>query len=385
MMFGLFIILLDFCLIMWYRFHIRMPNPPFSCMRNLPKGASLMSVTIKDIAAGAGVSVSTVSRVLNQKGYVSEDARSRVLDVIARYHFRPNNSARNLRSNSSRCIGLFVKGITNPFFSKMIRVIEEKTTMRGYSLLIQNVDDRENAMAVAIAEAQSRTLCGVLLMGGSFGYTQEQFNRLGIPCVLITIRAGDEIPRELYSSVSVDDEKAGYRATQYLLSLGHLRIGFVYGCSSDRITPNRLRFLGYRRALEECGVPFDPLLVADSGDASLYSGYPTGFNAARSLYARCPDMTAVFAFADVLALGVMKGIFSLGLRVPEDISVVGFDGIEAGEYYHPSLDTILQPASEMALSGTEFLFNMIQGGPAQHLVYDTVLARRGSCRALSRG
>lgn len=344
-----------------------------------------MSVTIKDIAASAGVGVSTVSRVLNKKGYVSEEAKARVLEAIKRCHYQPNSSARSLRGNAPRQIGLFVKGITNPFFSKMIRIIEEKTKMRGYSLLVQNVDDRENAMLLAIAETKNRSLCGVLLMGGSFGYTEEQFRQLGVPCVLITISAGGDIPREAYSSVSVDDERAGYRATEYLLSLGHRRIGFVYEPASDRMTPNRLRYLGYRRALEAHGVPFDPLLVADGADASLYSGYPTGFNAARALCARCPDMTAVFAFADVLALGVMKGVFSLGLRVPEDISVVGFDGIEAGEYYHPSLDTILQPANEMALSGAEFLFNMIQGGPAQHLVYDTVLARRGSCRALNRG
>lgn len=337
-------------------------------------------MTIKDIAQKAGVGISTVSRVINNTGYVSDEVRQKVMQVVRDCNYIPNSSARNLKSGDSRNIAILAKGITNPFFNKMIRVIEEKAALRGYPLIIQNVDDHRNELDLAISEAKGRNLCGVILMGGTFGYSADRFRQLGIPCVLVTVSASDDIPRDLYASVKIDDEKEGYRATEYLISLGHRRIGFIYDPPSDHLTPNRLRFMGYRRALQEHGIDFDPALVADNTDAPFYSGYLTGFNAMKQLQLRCPEMTAVFAFADVLALGAMKAAFSMGLRIPEDLSVVGFDGIDAGEFYHPSLDTIYQPATEMALSSIEFLFDMLQGGPAQHIIYDAVLMKRGSCR-----
>ena len=341
-----------------------------------------MRVTIKDIARESGVGISTVSRVINNTGYVSNEVRRRVMKVMKDYNYVPNSSARNLKANSSKNIAILVKGITNPFFHTMIRVIEEKTSLRGYSLIIQNVDDHVDELDLAIQEAGSRNLCGVILIGGTFGYSAQRFRQLGIPCVLLTVSADSSIPLDLYSSVKVDDEKEGFRATEYLISLGHKKIGFIYDPTSDSLTPNRLRFMGYQRALEEHGITFNPSLVADNTNAPFYSGYLTGFNAMKQLYSRNPDMTAVFAFADVLALGAAKAVFSMGLKVPDDISIVGFDGIDAGEFYNPALDTICQPASQMALSGIEFLFEMLQGGPSRHIVYDAVLTKRGSCRSI---
>ena len=342
----------------------------------------VMRATIKDIAKESGVRISTVSRVINNTGYVSSEVRQRVMKVMKDYNYVPNTSARNLKANSSKNIAILVKGITNPFFHTMIRIIEEKTSLRGYSLIIQNVDDHVNELDLAIQEAGSRNLCGVILIGGTFGYSAQRFRQLGIPCVLLTVSADSSIPQDLYSSVKIDDEKEGYRATEYLISLGHKNIGFIYDPPTDCLTPNRLRFMGYQRALKEHGIPFKASLVANNTNAPFYSGYLTGFNAMKHLYAKNPDMTAVFAFADVLALGAAKASFSLGLKVPDDISIVGFDGIDAGEFYNPSLDTICQPASQMALSGIEFLFEMLQGGPARHIVYDAVLTKRGSCRSI---
>lgn len=341
-----------------------------------------MGVTIKDIAKKAGVGISTVSRVINNTGYVSEEVRQKVLKVVRDCNYIPNTSARNLKSSESKNIAILVKGITNPFFNKMIRIIEEKAALRGYPLFIQNVDDHVNELDLAISEARGRNLCGVILMGGTFGYTADRFEQLGIPCVLVTVSASEDIPLSLYSSVKINDEKEGYRATEYLISLGHRNIGFIYDPSTDRLTPNRLRYMGYRRALLEHGIEFNPALVAANTDAPFYSGYLTGFNAMKQIYTRCPEVTAVFAFADVLALGAMKAAYSMGLKIPGDISVIGFDGIDAGEFYQPSLDTIYQPASEMALSSIEFLFDMLQGGEAQHIVYDAVLMKRGSCRPI---
>ncbi|MEG6612024.1 LacI family DNA-binding transcriptional regulator [Pseudoclostridium thermosuccinogenes] len=341
-----------------------------------------MGITIKDIAQAAGVGISTVSRVINNSGPVSEKTRKKVMSAISEHNFIPNNSARNLKISQSKNIALMVKGITNPFFNKMIRIIEREVALRGYPLLIQNVDYSVNEMDVAIQEAQDRNLCGVIMMGGSFTYTEERFRQLNIPCVLLTVKADKSVDPSLYSSVCIDDEKEGYRATEYLISLGHKRIGFIHHSPSDIPTPSSLRYKGYLRALEEHGIAFDPSLVA-SNPAADASGFDVGFQLMKQLHARNRDMTAVFAHADILAIGAAKAAFVLGLDVPNDISIVGFDGIEMAEYYHPSIDTIHQPAQQMALSCIETLFDMIQGGKSQHMTYNCVLLKRGSCKNIN--
>jgi len=341
-----------------------------------------VGVTIKDIARLSGVGISTVSRVINNKGSVSEATRKKVMDVVNAYNYIPNNSARNLKIAQSKNIALLVKGITNPFFNKMIRVIEQAVALRGYPLMIQNVNPNEHELDIAIQEAKDRNLCGVIIMGGFYNYPEEKFRQLSIPCVLVTVSASEDVDPNLYSSVRIDDEQEGYRATNYLISLGHRRIGFLYRTPSEiGTTPNALRYNGYLRALKENDIPFDPNLVA-TNFAVEESGYKVGFQLMKQLYAKNRDMTAVFAFADVLAIGAAKAAFSMGLSIPDDISIVGFDGIEMAEYYHPSLDTIYQPATEMALSSIEILFDMMQGGKSQHIVYDSVLLKRGSSRKI---
>ncbi|MFV0518753.1 MAG: LacI family DNA-binding transcriptional regulator [Lachnospirales bacterium] len=337
-----------------------------------------MDITIKDIASIAGVSVSTVSRVINNTGYFSESSRQKVMKVVRDYNFTPNTSARNLKVAETKNIALLIKGITNPFFNKMLKVIEEQIAIRGYSLSILNVDDNINEIDLAIREVRDKNLCGVVFMGGSFGCVEERFHQLKVPSVLITVSAAEDISKDLYASVKIDDFRGGFMATEYLISLGHREIGFVFG-QLDVNTPNGQRFLGYKEALKKYGIEYDPELVADSVNINLNSGYLAGFNSMKQILNRKPNVTGVVAFADILALGAMKAIFSAGAKVPEDISVVGFDGIEAGEFYQPSLDTIYQPANEMAFSGIELLFDMLQGGKTKHLVYDSTLLKRGSC------
>lgn len=343
-----------------------------------------MRVNIKDIAKLSGVGISTVSRVINNTGYVSEATRKKVMDVVEQYQYIPNSSARNLKITQSKNIALLVKGITNPFFNKMIRVIEQRVALQGYPLYIQNVDSTSDELEIAIREAQDRNLCGVVIMGGSYDYSEENLRRLGVPCVLVTVSAGGDVDKSLYSSVTIDDEKEGYRVTNYLISQGHRKIGFIYYTPADENTPNVRRYKGYLRALEENNIPFDPSLVATMAVVTEESGYKLGFQVMKQLYSRNHDMTAVFAYADILAIGAAKAITSMGLRIPEDISIVGFDGIEAAEYYQPSLDTVYQPATEMALSSVELLLDMIQRGETQHVVYDCMLLKRGSCKNISR-
>lgn len=340
----------------------------------------MMGVNIRDIARLSGVGISTVSRVINNSGSVSEATRKKVMDVVNSYNYIPNNNARNLKAAQSKNIALLVKGITNPFFNKLIRVIEQGVALRGYPLMIQNVDSMADELDIAIQEKIDRNLCGVIIMGGSNTYTEEKIRQLSIPCVLLTVSADENVDLSLYSSVRIDDEKEGYLATSYLISQGHRRIGFLYNTPLPEKTPNTLRYNGYLRALEEHNIPFDPSLVATS--LTIEDGYKAGFQLMKQLYTRNRDITAVFAFADILAIGAAKAVFSMGLSVPDDISIVGFDGIEMAEYYNPSIDTMYQPATEIALSGVDILFDMLNGGKSQHIVYDCMLLKRGSSKRI---
>ena len=340
-----------------------------------------MDITIKEIAKLAGVSITTVSRVINNSGPVSPKTREKVMSVVAEYNYIPNNSARNLKSTKSNSVALLVKSIANPFFQKMINVIEQKVALRGYQLFIQNVNDMQSELDMAIQEAQDKNLQGVIIMGGSFNYSANELKRLKIPCVFLTVSAGKEVPLDSYSSIRIDDEAEACKAVEYLVSMGHKRIGFIYNAPLDKMTPNSLRHKGYLQALEKHKIPFDPALVAT--DYSVASGYDFGFKMMNQLLMKNKDMTAVFAFADTVAIGAAKAVLSRGLRIPEDISILGFDGIEEAEYFHPSLDTISQPAEQMALSSVELLFDMLKDGQTKHLIYESSLLRRGSCAPIN--
>ncbi|MGN0478212.1 MAG: LacI family DNA-binding transcriptional regulator, partial [Hominenteromicrobium sp.] len=261
-----------------------------------------MGVTIKDIAKISGVGISTVSRVLNHSGPVSSETRERVLKAVRSTNYIPNNSARSLKTTSSKNIAVLVKIITNAFFHKLIRVIEHEVNLRGYSVILQDVSGAADEIDSAIELAQDRNLCGVIIIGGRFSYTQEKFEQLGIPCVLLTVSAGENIDKSLYSSVIINDEEAGYQVTKQLIEMGHRKIGFVYHGPSNAAqeNPNDLRFYGYRRALMESGIPVDPSLY-DFGTLIAGSGYAVGYEAMQKLYAAHRDVTAVFAFADELA------------------------------------------------------------------------------------
>ncbi len=342
----------------------------------------MANINIKDIARLSGVGIATVSRVINQTGSVSEKTKKKVMDVINEYNYIPNNNARNLKLTQSENIALIVKYMSNPFFIKMMDVIEIEMASRGYPLLIQNVDDSSDELDIAISESMHSNLCGVIIMGGSFSsYTESKFKQLGIPSVLLTVSSEGNVDPSLYSSVIIDDEKEAYKATKYLIEMGHKNIGFLYKDVMRLITPNILRYQGYKRALEESGIPVDDNLISTGVPVS-GAGFRAGFLAMKQLMQKNPSMTAVFAFSDVLAIGAAKAALAGGKKIPEDISIIGFDGIEMTEFYNPALDTVYQPATEMALSAVSLLHGMMNGEKSQHMVYDSVIMKRGSVKKI---
>ena len=338
-----------------------------------------MSPTIKDIAKAAGVSISTVSRVLTSSQTVDQEKKERVMKAVRELNYVPNNNARNLRKTQSQTVMILAKTIENPFFQKIIHSLEKLLVLRGYSLEIRNVGKNDDEMELARKEAKNSNPCGIVLMGGTFGYTDEDFRAVGIPCVLVTIKAHDRVNPEFYSSVIVDDVEEMKKATAYLVGLGHRRIGCIYTKNHEEDTPNTLRVRGYVQALKESRIGFDPQLIGAPLEGT-QSGYEAGLNTMKRMMERNPDMTAVVAMSDVLAIGAAKAVVASGKRIPEDISIIGFDGTDEAEYWNPSLDTVAQPAEEFAQKTADALMQMITEKKTSHTVLDCNLINRGSCR-----
>lgn len=341
-----------------------------------------MTVGIKEIAKLSGVGIGTVSRVINNTGYVSDKTRKKVLDVIEEYGYVPNESARNLKLTKSDNIGVFVKSIANPFFSKMIDELYSAMESRGYKLFVRYVPVGENELEVMISESVRNNLCGAILFGveEKTRYKDNKFAQLGAPCVVLTADL-PEVNDTIYSSVKINDEKEAYKGTKYLIEMGHTRIGVFYNPVKD--TPDYFRFKGYRKALEESGIPYDENLV---GRISVNSGvgYRGAFLAMKQLMQANSDMTALFAFSDIYAVGAAKAVEMLGKKIPDNISIIGFDGIEATEYYSPAIDTIYQPVKEMAETTISLLHSMINGEQGQHIEYEAAIIKRDSVRRITK-
>lgn len=330
-------------------------------------------MNIKDIARLSGVAVSTVSRVLNGHPDVAVDTREHVLHVMQQYHYVPNNSARNLKLMHSNTIGVIVKGRDNPFFSQMIAMIESKLAQNQYSMLLHYHHSLDDDAAVAVGFIKEKRLRGLICLGGDFQTSGlKLLGEVDVPVVLTSVELdGIEVPSTL-STVCIRNEEAAYEAVKALLALGHRRIGLVSTGKEDT-SSGRLRINGYIRAMSEYGI--QPRL--EYGQGADYT-FKSAFDAGKALLTIKPKVTAVFATSDIMAIGVAKAAFEMGLRIPEDLSIMGFDGLDYGTYFHPTLATVAQPVSELgAVSANILLENILKGG-AQHVLLETQLWMRNS-------
>lgn len=341
-----------------------------------------IKISIKDIAELSGVGISTVSRVVNDSGYVSEATRKKVMAVIESHNYRPNSIRSHISTIDSPSIAVMVKGIGNPFFQKMTRELERSLSMRGYSTTFHDVLHLDE-MVYTDLEIKEHGTKGAIIMGGSNTYSQAEIEQLEAPVVFLTVNPQPDVPTELYSSVTIDDEVEGYKATRALIEMGHRKIAFIYTDRRNSQTPNQKRYLGYLRAHEEAGIAVEPSLIADADEANVnlsieVNGYRLGFRMMQRLLNRNEHLTAVFAYSDMLAIGAAKACLMARKRIPEDISIIGFDGIDEAEIYHPSIDTMYQPTTEMVNTAVSLLIDMIDGAPGRQEVLACTLMRRGS-------
>lgn len=311
-------------------------------------------VTIKDIARESGYSVSTVSRVLNNRNDVSPDARKKIEEVVAKFNFVPNNNAKHLKQNNSKAIGVLVKGISNMLFASVVEKIQRMIEKTEYTLVVSYLDEDADEVEQAILLCRERKPLGLLFLGGNPEYFHREFSGVDVPCVLVTNRA-NEMHFENLSSVATDDIAAARCAVDQLFVAGHRRIG-ILGGDFDKSYTSHQRFLGCEQSFSEHGAVLD---VEHCYEKARFS-FGSACRAMKRLIGKFPDVTAVFAMSDVMAIGAIRALRDLGYRVPEDVSVIGFDGTSLAEYYNPKLATIKQQHQTLANRSIEILFGQIE-------------------------
>ena len=310
-------------------------------------------MTIKDIARISGVGVATVSRVLNNHPDVSDETRRKVLAVVAEQGFQPNTNAKHLKQQTSVSIAILVKGAMNMLFADLVERIQQLLQNAGRDANLYYLDEDADEVRYALRLCQERKPLGILFLGGDLEFFQAEFAPISVPCVLLT-NSAKELSFPNLSSLTTNDEEAAYQMTHCLAEQGHRHIGLLGGNqSSTQISYRRAR--GCRRALEELNLPFD----SRQYEPCRYS-LPDAYGAAKRLLTRCPELTALFCTSDVMAIGAIRAISDLGRRVPQDISVAGFDGIALGQFSLPRLATVRQNTQELARQGVELLLQNLQ-------------------------
>ena len=342
-------------------------------------GIEESEITIKDIARICGVGVSTVSRAINNHPDINPVTKKAIMDTIEKYGYIPNNSARNLKRTDAKCIAILVKGLTNPFFANMIRIIEDVVERKHYSLVLRHVEFMEDEVEVALQLVKEKRLRGIVFLGGYFQHSEDKLAKINVPFVLATVGCIPEnMSRSQYSSLTVDDEKEGYRMTKHLIDQGHRKIAILAAEMSD-MSVGHLRLVGYMRALKEAGIELDDELICPMDDNIEYYSMENGYVVTKQLLEKRSDVTAIFAISDVLAVGACRAIKDKGMMIPRDIAVAGYDGIDMSKYYNPSISTIKQPVDDIAKDSIKLLFDIIAKKQVhQHKVYESELLVRES-------
>lgn len=307
--------------------------------------------TIKDVARHAGVSTMTVSRVINNSGYISSEARERVAQAITKLDYLPNALARSLRFKQTKTIGLVLADIANPFFTTLARGVEDAAGAHGFSVLFCNTDESESVEAAYLSTLLQKQVDGVLLVPASDeSRTIPQLRERGVAVVTLDRRVADPA----VDTVRGDSEGGACALVTHLIELGHSRIAVITGNQSVSTAADRVA--GYRRALDAAGIALDPDLIC--GDDFSPEG---GYRATRALLELRPRPSAIFGGNNFIAFGAFRALREAGLRVPEDCSLVTFDDLPESWLMTPFLTTVNQPAYMIGRQAAELLFERLNG------------------------
>ena len=333
--------------------------------------------TIKDVANEAQVSPATISYVLNNKESISAETKERVLEAIKRLNYVPNLSARSLAANTSKLIGVLIPQtedssmlmFNNPFYSEIIGGIEYGARVNGYHVLISGTNADESYLRLA----KERNLDGIIIIGM---YPDDFFNELKktqIPIVLIDSYCSDHY----FHSVQINDRYGAYIATKYLLDKGHRSVALIAGEVKKNGVVEK-RYLGYCDALKEYSIPVRSQLVFE-GQVDFKSGMAQGEKLAKSPL----KPTAAFAVADIMAIGAIKRLLQMGVKVPDDVSIIGFDDINLSKYINPGLTTVRQDINKKGEMAIKLILNSINSQTGkQEIILPVEIVERESVKAL---
>ncbi len=311
-----------------------------------------MAVTIADVAMRAGVSTATVSRVLSGAVRARPHTRERVLSAVRELGYRPSNIARSLKLQRTQTIGLIITDVENPYFAELVRAIEDVAHELGYVLVLCNGADDVDREAAYLEVLAERRVDGIIIATGAIGDRHaEWLAHAPVPVVMVNWEASiGGVP-----AILSDNRSGGRMAAEFLLRLGHRRIGYVTAPSAHAAAAPRLE--GVRDALFDQGLLADCLTIAE-GDAHVSGGQ----RAMDELLARTPELTAVICYNDMTAMGAIRSLHAHGRRVPQDVSVVGFDNLDLAAYLDPPLTTMHQEKARMGRWAVERLAGLIRAG-----------------------
>lgn len=330
---------------------------------------------MKQIARIAGVSLGTVSHVLNGSTPVREPLRKRVMDAVATVGYQPSQLARGLRRDKTNMIGMIIPDITNPFFPSVVRGAEDVAFENGYRLVLCNTDNDHSKEIIHLNELRTYLPSGLIVIPSNLSDLTthaESYRKAGAVVVCV-----DRLPRNWDGdSVTANNEKGAFEATNYLLRIGHRRVAVITGPRHLSNAQNRLK--GFKRALREQNIVIGPEYIQEASFEK-----QGGYTKAMLLLRRIPRPTAIFASNDMMALGALRAFRELGLHCPKDISLIGFDDLDLTEMTNPPISSVSQPGYQMGTAATRILIDRVSGndGPVRHIVLETALQVRESVGA----
>lgn len=323
---------------------------------------------IQDVAQKAGVSVATVSRVFNNPSTVAKKTKLRVDQAINELNYEPSVLGRNLRNSESKLLLVLIPSISNPFYTEIINGIEDTAIGLGYNILLCETDSNPQRESIYFNLIRNRLADGIISMDPTVNKTK--LNELADQYPIVQCSEYDEDAKISY--VTINNELAAYHAVKHLIKIGQKKIALIN--SDEKFLYARERRAGYQKAMTEFGLTIEPEWVYNTDSLD----FEDGKRAMRWLLDLPVRPTAVFAVSDILAIGALKEINMTGLKIPEDVALIGFDKIAFSNMTHPTLTTIAQPMYEMGCTSANMIVKKIKGKEVESIILDHELVIRES-------
>ena len=334
--------------------------------------------TIKDVARRANVSITSVSHVVNSTRFVSERVRTEVEAAIRELDYVPSAVARSLKSKTTKTLGMLIPNCSNPYFAEIVRSVEDHCFEAGYTLILCNTDDAPARQGIYLKVLAEKRIDGMIIIStGDDRGLLTLLRGLTIPTVLLD----REIPELNCDLVETAHRQGGMLATEHLIALGHRRIACLGG--PLRLNPSEQRIQGWRQALAGAGLTTEASSLLWNSDFTSQGG----FNAMQLILQQPPVPTAVFVCNDLMCIGALSAAYQAGVRVPQDLSIIGFDDIELAHFTCPPLTTITQPKHLIGVLAVDMLLERIEDGrlEAKQVLLQPTLVVRASTAALAPG